>query len=333
MPNYLKLIPEWLFEVIRGNPRRAARRHSTTPLLVIGHRGSPCFAIENTMASFQRAVEQDGANGLECDLCLTKDEQIVLWHDWDPDEPTALLRASGFEPVVSYCPCPPDGGEFRRSICELTLAEFGTHFCYGEKDGDQKHRNCIPCLEELLDWVIGRREVAVLFFDIKVPTTRLDLVPVMMDGVNKLLAYYRPASTLIFECAEIEVLAALQAHSPQHHYALDIEPPPGIVLNPATYSAVRPALAYGNSYATPARPRAVTLAPWTTHRRIVQHDIRLLNRLQRNASGQPQPSIISYTIDEEEELRTLVSMGVAGIQTNRPDVLRKIADEMGVHLA
>ena len=81
MPNYLKLIPEWLFEVIRGNPRRAARRHSTTPLLVIGHRGSPCFASRNTMASFQRAVEQDGANGLECDLCLTKDEQIVLWHD------------------------------------------------------------------------------------------------------------------------------------------------------------------------------------------------------------------------------------------------------------
>jgi len=135
MPNYLKLIPEWLFEVIRGNPRRAARRHSTTPFLVIGHRGSPCFEIENTMASFQRAVEQDGANGLEFDLCLTKDEQIVLWHDWDPDEPKVLLRALGFEPVVSYCPCPPDGGEFRKSICELTLAEFCTHFCYGAKDG------------------------------------------------------------------------------------------------------------------------------------------------------------------------------------------------------
>ena len=45
------------------------------------------------------------------------------------------------------------------------------------------------------------------------------------------------------------------------------------------------------------------------------------------------PRLISFTIDEEEELRTLVSMGVAGIQTNRPDVLRKIADEMGIQLA
>jgi hypothetical protein len=83
MLNYLKLFPAWLFEVIRGNPRRAVRWHSPTPLLVIGHRGSPCFAIENTMASFQRAVEQDGANGLECDLCLTQDEQIVRPRSWD----------------------------------------------------------------------------------------------------------------------------------------------------------------------------------------------------------------------------------------------------------
>jgi hypothetical protein len=65
----------------------------------------------------------------------------------------------------------------------------------------------------------------------------------------------------------------------------------------------------------------------------VQHDIRLLNRRRRHAPEQPQPSIISFTIDDEEELRTLVSMGVAGIQTNRPDVLRKIADEMGIRLA
>ena len=155
----------------------------------------------------------------------------------------------------------------------------------------------------------------------------------MMDGINGLLARYRPASTIILQCAAVEVLAAMKAHSPQHHYTLDIEPPPGIVLNPAAYSAVRPALVHGNSYATPARPRPVTLAPWTTHRRIVQYDLRLLNRLQRQAPEQPQPSLVSFTIDEEEEMRTLLSMGVAGMQTNRPDVLRKIAEGMGVQLA
>jgi hypothetical protein len=155
----------------------------------------------------------------------------------------------------------------------------------------------------------ARRDVTVLCFDIKVPATRLDLVPALMDGINRLVARYRPACTLIFACATVEVLAALKAHAPQYHYTLDIEPPPGLVLNPAAYSAIRSALEYGNSYATPARPRAGTLAPWTTHRRIVQHDLRLLNRLRRHAPEQPQPSLMSFTIDDEEELRTLASMG------------------------
>jgi glycerophosphoryl diester phosphodiesterase len=333
MPNYLKLILEWLGEAIRGNPRYPTQRHTTTPFLMIGHRGSPCFEVENTMASFRRAVEQEGANGIECDLCLTRDQQIVLWHDWDPDEPKALLREAGFEPVVRARPCPPEAGEFRRPVCELTLDEFCAHFCYRDKDGDQQYRDCIPRLDELLDWVVGRREVAVLFCDIKVPAARLDLVPMMMDGINRLLERYRPAPTLIFACATVEVLMAMKADSPQHQYTLDIEFPPGIVLNPATYSAVRPALEYGNSYAALARPHAITLAPWTTYRRVVQHDMRLLNRLRRNAPGRPLPSLISFTIDEEEEIRTLLKMGVAGIITNRPALLRQVADAMGVRLA
>jgi glycerophosphoryl diester phosphodiesterase len=300
---------------------------------VIGHRGAPCFEVENTLASFRRAVEQDGANGLELDLCLTKDEQIVLWHDWDPDAHTALLREAGMEPVVCYRPCPPDGGQFRRPICKLTLDEFCSYFCYSEKDGDLQYCDCILRLEELLDWVVGRREVAALFFDMKVPAAQIDLVPTMMDGINGLLDRYRPVSTLIFECAEVEVLAAMKAHSPQHHYALDIEMPPGLVLNAAAYSAARAALEHGNSYATPARPRAITLAPWTTYRRVVRHDIRLLNRLRRRAPGRQLPALISFTIDEEEELRTLLKMEVEGIQTNRPDLLRKLAEEMGIRLA
>jgi len=257
----------------------------------------------------------------------------VLWHDWDPDEPKARLRELGLEPVVCACPCPPDSGEFRRPICELTLAEFCAHFGYRKKAGDQKYYDGMPRLEEFLDWEVGRREIAALFFDMKVPPERIDLVPVMMEGINGLLDRYRPASTLIFECTTVEVLMAMQAHSPQHHYALDVEPPPGMVLHPAAYSAARAALDHSNSYATPARPRATTLAPWITHRRVVQHDIRLLNRLQRHSPARPLPAIVSFTIDEEEEMRTLLKMGVAGIQTNRPDLLRQIADAMGVRLA
>lgn len=48
--------------------------------LVIAHRGDSEFAPENTMGSFQQAVEKN-TDGIETDLRLTSDGHIVLFHD------------------------------------------------------------------------------------------------------------------------------------------------------------------------------------------------------------------------------------------------------------
>ncbi|MFO7767894.1 MAG: glycerophosphodiester phosphodiesterase family protein [bacterium] len=48
--------------------------------LVIGHRGSSGNAPENTLAAVRLAMEQ-GADGVEVDLRLTRDGRIVLMHD------------------------------------------------------------------------------------------------------------------------------------------------------------------------------------------------------------------------------------------------------------
>jgi glycerophosphoryl diester phosphodiesterase len=48
--------------------------------LVIGHRGDSDFAPENTMGSFQLAVDKN-TDGIETDLRLTYDGHIVLIHD------------------------------------------------------------------------------------------------------------------------------------------------------------------------------------------------------------------------------------------------------------
>lgn len=48
--------------------------------LVWAHRGASGYAPENTLISFQKAVEL-GADGIELDVQLTKDDQIVVIHD------------------------------------------------------------------------------------------------------------------------------------------------------------------------------------------------------------------------------------------------------------
>lgn len=52
---------------------------STKPL-VWAHRGASGYAPENTLAAFQKAVDLD-ADGVELDIQLTKDDQIVVIHD------------------------------------------------------------------------------------------------------------------------------------------------------------------------------------------------------------------------------------------------------------
>ena len=48
--------------------------------IIMGHRGSTRLVNENTIPSFQKAIDQ-GAEGLEFDIRLSQDKQIVVFHD------------------------------------------------------------------------------------------------------------------------------------------------------------------------------------------------------------------------------------------------------------
>jgi glycerophosphoryl diester phosphodiesterase len=48
--------------------------------LVIAHRGASAAAPENTIAAFEQAIA-DGADGIELDLHLSRDDQLVVIHD------------------------------------------------------------------------------------------------------------------------------------------------------------------------------------------------------------------------------------------------------------
>lgn len=47
---------------------------------IYAHRGASSEFPEHTLAAYQAAADQ-GADGFECDLRLTKDEVAILWHD------------------------------------------------------------------------------------------------------------------------------------------------------------------------------------------------------------------------------------------------------------
>ena len=56
--------------------------------IIVGHRGAKGLAPENTLKSFKKGLEF--TNTVECDVHLTKDEQIIVFHDATLDRITHL---------------------------------------------------------------------------------------------------------------------------------------------------------------------------------------------------------------------------------------------------
>ncbi len=61
-------------------------------MYVIGHRGAPYEAPENTLASYEKALAHK-LNSVECDVHLSKDNELIVIHDSTLDR---TINASGF---------------------------------------------------------------------------------------------------------------------------------------------------------------------------------------------------------------------------------------------
>ena len=92
---------------------------------IIAHRGASGHAPENTMAAFQLALEQ-GADGIELDVMLSKDGQLVVIHDDTVDRTTNGIGR----------------------VKDMTLAQL--------KALDAGNGEQIPTLEEVLETFDGR---------------------------------------------------------------------------------------------------------------------------------------------------------------------------------
>ena len=105
------------------------------PPLVLGHRGVPRAAQENTLAAFEKAVEL-GIDGIELDVYLTKDDKVVVFHDEDTE------RLTG----VRGCICDMTWDEVSKLRVQQTIDATG--------QGDRISYDApqpIPLLEEVLD--------------------------------------------------------------------------------------------------------------------------------------------------------------------------------------
>ena len=99
-------------------------------MLKVGHRGARAYEPENTIRSFKKALEL-GSNAVELDVRMTKDGEVVVFHDAEVERTT-------------------DG---KGLVNELTLKEIKQ--LKTEKD------EMIPTLEEALDFLDEKLKVLI----------------------------------------------------------------------------------------------------------------------------------------------------------------------------
>ncbi|MDX1393929.1 MAG: glycerophosphodiester phosphodiesterase [Gemmatimonadota bacterium] len=115
-----------------------------SPIRVIGHRGAAAVAPENTLPSFQHAVDV-GVDGVELDVHASADGRVMVIHD-----PTLERTTDGTGPVEE------------RTLEELRAFDAGHGFSPdgGETFPFRGQGIRIPTLEEVLE-VLGKLPVIV----------------------------------------------------------------------------------------------------------------------------------------------------------------------------
>ena len=101
---------------------------------IIAHRGFSGVYPENTMLAFRKAIEI-GADGIELDVHLSKDGQVMIIHD------EALKRTTGLDGVIS---------DYTRAELEKISA--------GKTKNDEFGFTPIPSLEEYLAFMAEHRD-------------------------------------------------------------------------------------------------------------------------------------------------------------------------------
>lgn len=106
-------------------------------MIIQAHRGNSGHAPENTLAAFKSALDAR-ADGIECDIHLTKDGRFVVCHDDTIDRTSTGT------------------GE----IAEMTFGQL-REYDYGVKFGEQFKGEMIPALEEMLEIVKPMRVINI----------------------------------------------------------------------------------------------------------------------------------------------------------------------------
>lgn len=294
-----------------------------------GHRGARGLAPENTLPAFARALAI-GVSTLELDCGITRDGVVVVSHDpaLNPD----ITRAA-------------DGRWLEQpgaAIHQLTYAELQGYDVGRIKPGSAYAKRFpaqvpvdgtrIPRLADVFALVRQSGNDTVRFnIETKISPLAPEQTTTPEDFARKLVSAVRAggmAGRTVIQSFDWRTLQLVQQEAPEiptvyltarQSFMDNIR----ATEKDSPWSAGFHVSRFGGSI--PRTVKAAGGAIWSPYYREVTRE----NVIEAQGLGL---RVVVWTVNTEAEIRTMIEAGVDGIISDNPDLLRKVAGEMGVPL-
>jgi glycerophosphoryl diester phosphodiesterase len=291
------------------------------------HRGGRALRPENTLQSFANALSM-GVDTLELDMGVTKDGVVVISHE------------RGLNPDLARG---PDGVYIPKGIpyVQLTLAQVKSYDVgqirpgsdYAKRFPEQKviPGTRIPTLAEVIALVrkSGDKHVR-LNIETKIDPTHPEESPDpqhFVDAVLGVLRHEHFADRVMIESFDFRTLQLIQKQAPHIPtvYLTQVQQPEENIYTdrPSPWTAGFDPQKYGGS--VPAAVKAAGGNIWSP----LDEDIDIAAVREAHRLGLP---VIVWTVNDTAQMARLIDMGVDGIISDRPDLLRQVAASKGIKL-
>ena len=302
-------------KVLGGNPNSFIIEKGSRPLIA-AHRGGKNLNPENTFKAIDYSVEHFDIDIIEMDLCLTKDDHLILNHNMTIDSSTEEKEVDGNYYVREH------------TLAELQTKNFGYNF--KDKEGNYPYRDILKDVaEENKSQVLKENKLRAVtideLFEVYASTDIRYIIEIKDDEEDGLKA----ADILISTMKKYDVMDKVVIgtfHTEVESYVEEKYPEAlrGASLGSAAGFIVTQMLGVNIFY-----DATVTALQIPTSYTLKGITLQLAKKNYINRAHRRNISVQYWTINDKEEMRMLIEMGADVIMTDNPDVMYELLKEMG----
>ena len=287
--------------------------------MIAAHRGGGANNPENTLRAFREAVHTVGVEILESDLYLTKDGYLVYNHDSYIDETCNINGDIPLEAVKALC----EDKSNRHYIRDMTLEElrqynFGYYF--EDENGQRIYKNVtnfaqmglqIATVDELfLEFYEGYPN---LMFIVEIKNSGEDGKEACRILAETLEIFPGYKDQIVVGTFHDEIEAELEEHYPYLMRGASTGVARDFVLS--TYAGVN--LFNGSDFGCLQIPMSYDIGV----------EVRLDTKMLIKRAHRRGIAVQYWTVNDADDMRKLIELGVDCIMTDDPALMKQILDE------